>query len=540
MKHPSTTHARWLSGIALLASAATVAAGVPAVAATTPGATTPSTTVAEHGTTKPGGLAGKVKVREVMKHLARFDAIGDRHGDRSAGTPGYRVSRNYVVKRLQRAGYKPQVQAFDFAYFAQLAPSVFEQTSPTPTTYEEDSDNGYALMTYSGSGDVTAPVQPVDLSLGDPAASTSGCEAADFEGFTAGNIALIQRGACAFADKVVNAQDAGATGVIVMNQGTPGRFDAFSGTLSNPVGTVPAIGTTFAIGESLASGEAEVHLAASTESDIRETWNVLAETKGQRRNTVMAGAHLDSVQGANGVNDNGSGSGALLAVAEKLAEQKRKPTNRVRFAWWGAEELGLKGSRHYVDDLATNRPRRFQQIALYLNFDMVASPNYALMVYDGDNSAYPVGPGAAEGPEGSGAIERMFHRFFDRLGTGSDESAFSGRSDYGPFIELNVPAGGLFTGAEGIKTEEQAVQFGGTAGEAYDPCYHAACDDMTNLSRRALRANTAAIAHMVARFARSTRAVNGDSTGHEPPAEPRHAHAHPRHQHRHAEDPVKR
>ena len=253
----------------------------------------------------------------------------------------------------------------------------------------------------------------------------------------------------------------------------------------------------------------------------------------------MAGAHLDSVLGGNGINDNGSGSAALLETAEKMATMKKAPNNRVRFAWWGAEELGLLGSEHYVADLAENRPAAFQKIALYLNFDMVGSPNYALMVYDGNNSAFPVGPNAAEGPEGSGAIERMFHKFFDGYGTGSDETAFSGRSDYGPFIALNVPAGGLFTGAEGVKTAEQAAQFGGTAGEAYDECYHAGLRqpgqrqpsrDQGQHGRDRARGGEVRQEHAL-----------GQRRRHGAPApargDPRHAH---RTAHRHAGDPVAR
>ena len=245
------------------------------------------------------------------------------------------------------------------------------------------------------------------------------------------------------------------------------------------------MGTSFAIGESLATGSPQAHVAATTASEIRQTWNVIAETRGSKRNVVMAGAHLDSVQDGHGINDNGSGSAVLLEVAEQLAHHE-KPNNRVRLAWWGAEELGLLGSEHYVEKLSTNRENAFRKIALYLNFDMVGSPNYALMVYDGDNSTYGTDDGAAVGPAGSGSIERMFHRFFDKLGTGSDETPFSGRSDYGPFIALNVPAGGLFTGAEGVKTPEQAVQFGGEAGAAYDACYHQSCDNLANLDTRAL------------------------------------------------------
>ena len=194
----------------------------------------------------------------------------------------------------------------------------------------------------------------------------------------------------------------------------------------------------------------EARIVTDTASGERNTWNVIAQTKkGNRQNVVMAGAHLDSVAEGNGINDNGSGSAALLETAEAMADGKA-PKNQVRFAWWGAEEAGLLGAYDYVDTMTADSPRKFQNIALYLNFDMVGSPNYMLGVYDGNNDAFPEEESALA-PEGSGAIERMYVNFFEKLGTGSVPTAFSGRSDYGPFIEVNVPAGGLFTGAEGTR-----------------------------------------------------------------------------------------
>jgi Zn-dependent M28 family amino/carboxypeptidase len=171
----------------------------------------------------------------------------------------------------------------------------------------------------------------------------------------------------------------------------------------------------------------------------------------------------------------------------------------VRFAWWGAEEAGLLGSKHYVQNLSAAERRA---IALYLNFDMIASPNFVRFVYDGDNSRYGQAQGATVGPAGSGAIERHFTDYFDALGLATEETAFDGRSDYGPFIGVGIPAGGLFTGAEGIKTPEQARVYGGTAGVAYDRCYHLACDGIRNLSRRALDQMSDAVAHAVLTYAR--------------------------------------
>jgi Zn-dependent M28 family amino/carboxypeptidase len=394
-------------------------------------------------------------------------------------------------------------------------------------------DEDYSLMTYAANGSGTGDLTPVDLQLTTPNTSSSGCEDADFTGFPAGEIALLQRGSCAFGDKVVNAQEAGAVAAVIMNQGDTAaadRQDLFAGTLGAPV-DIPAISVSFPTGQELAASTPTATITAQTDSRIADTWNVTAQTrKGNRQNVVMAGAHLDSVPEGNGINDNGSGSAALLETAEALADMKRKPENQVRFAWWGAEELGLLGSEHYVADLAENHPRQFQNIALYLNFDMVGSPNYILGVYDGNGDSFDP-PVSTEAPEGSAAIERSFHRFFDRIGTDSVDTAFSGRSDYGPFIALNVPAGGLFTGAEGIKTAEEAALFGGTAGVAYDPNYHQVGDTIGNVNRAALTANLGAIKHAVFKYARSTRSVNGNRTGHEPPPPARTARSHADHHH---------
>lgn len=462
---------------------------------------------------KVASLVRSVTGPGVRKHLVAFERIGDQHGSRASGTPGYRASKNYVVNQLRRAGYHPQVQSFDFPYFEVTAPSVLERTAPDPATYAEGTD--FDLLEYSGSGDVTATVEGVDLALDDIENSTSGCEAEDFAGFTAGNIALVRRGTCDFAVKVVNAQDAGAAAVILMNQGNgEDRSGPYIGTLGGPVGTVPAVTTSFAVGRDLEGATARV--STSTESETRTTWNVTAQTqRGRQGNVVMAGAHLDSVVEGNGINDNATGSGALLHVAEKLAKKIKAPKNQVRFAWWGAEESGLLGAEHYVGELAAENPRALRDIALYLNFDMVGSPNYALFVYDGDNSAFPAGDEAAEAPKGSAQIERAFRKFFKSRGLATRPTAFDGRSDYGPFIAEGIPAGGLFTGAEGIKTKAEAKLFGGEAGEAYDACYHQACDDLSNVNMTAVRVNTKAIASLVGTYAFSTKTVNGRATGHD-------------------------
>jgi Zn-dependent M28 family amino/carboxypeptidase len=204
----------------------------------------------------------------------------------------------------------------------------------------------------------------------------------------------------------------------------------------------------------------------------------------------MVGAHLDSVIEGPGINDNGSGVATILEVALQFSRLNINPKNTVRFAFWGAEELNLLGSEFYVAQLSEEE---LADIALYLNFDMVGSPNFVRFVYDGSSDEL--------NPERSGFIENIFVDYFAQLGLASEPTPFDGRSDYGPFIAAGVPAGGLFTGAEGIKTAEQAAIYGGTPGVAYDPCYHQACDTIANLSNTALDQMSDATAHAVMYFA---------------------------------------
>ena len=193
---------------------------------------------------------------------------------------------------------------------------------------------------------------------------------------------------------------------------------------------------------------------------------------------------------------------------------KVNPQNTLRFAWWGAEEASLVGSTLYVNTLSDEE---FAKIALYLNFDMVGSPNYVFFVYDGDDSD---GVGAGPGPTGSAQIEKKFEGFYNSRSVPFKGTDFSGRSDYQAFILNGIPAGGLFTGAEGIKTAEEAGM-GGTAGIAYDPCYHQACDTFANNSDEALGTNSDAIAYVTLSYAMSTEEINGTKgKGNFPPFEP--------------------
>ncbi len=207
--------------------------------------------------------------------------------------------------------------------------------------------------------------------------------------------------------------------------------------------------------------------------------NVLAELPGKDPSrVVMIGAHLDSVEAGPGINDDGSGSASILAVAAAFAAAHPQPDVTVRFAWWGGEELGLLGSEYYVDNLPSAERTK---ITGYLNFDMTGSPNPGYFVYD-DNAA----------------LQQLFTTYFDGLGIVTEpETEGDGRSDHAPFDRVGIPVGGLFSGADYIKTAAQAQNWGGTQGEAFDACYHRSCDTADNIDDTALHNNADAIANAV-------------------------------------------
>ncbi|GGB65329.1 aminopeptidase [Knoellia flava] len=454
-----------------------------------------------------------VTVEGVRAHQEALQKIADNStdpvypGTRAAGTDGYDDSVDYVAGLLRDAGYQVTLDPVDVTF---NFPAVLRQLTPVAAEYET------GVFTGSGSGEVEGNVIPVDLNLTPPRASTSGCEAADFAGkdWSGDNdIALVQRGTCFFGTKAYYAEQAGAEAIIIMNQGnTPDRealIVADGTSIDEPIPGapgpvthgIPVVGASFADGAALAAPGSTAYvqvLPAETRSD----YNVIAELPGKNtENVVMAGAHLDSVIEGPGINDNGSGSAALLETALKMAELT--PQNTIRFGWWAAEEQGLVGSADYVNGLSAAERDR---IALYMNYDMVGSPNYIFMVYDADESTFEA---PVPVPAGSEAIEDVYESYYTKVGELYEDTEFSGRSDYEAFILAGIPSSGLFTGAEVIKTEEQEAIWGGTAGEQFDPCYHEACDTIANNSMHALEVNSDLIAFAMLTFAYSTESVNG-------------------------------
>lgn len=457
-----------------------------------------------------------VTVDGVVEHLEAFQKIADNStdpvypGTRAAGTDGYADSVDYVAGLLRDAGYQVTLDPVEITF---NFPAVLLQLTPIAADYAT------GVFTGSGSGTVAAgDVIPVDINLTGDRASDSGCEAADFAGldFSGENdIALVQRGTCFFGTKAYYAEQAGAEAVIIFNQGnTPDReglivADATSvdapipGNPGPVTHGIPVVGASFADGAALAQSGSTAFVNV-VPAETRTDYNVIAELPGKNAdNVVMAGAHLDSVIEGPGINDNGSGSAALLETA--LAMANINPQNTLRFGWWAAEEQGLVGSADYVAGLSSEERDR---IALYMNYDMVGSPNYVFMVYDADESTFPA-PDGVPIPPGSAAIEDVYEAYYTAIGEPYDDTEFSGRSDYEAFILAGIPSSGLFTGAEEIKTEEQEAIWGGTAGDQFDPCYHEACDTIGNVDRHALDVNSDLIAFAALTFAHSTESVNG-------------------------------
>lgn len=441
-------------------------------------------------------LSKLVKVRNMKFHQKILQRIADENdGNRGAGTSGYDQSVRYAAIMLKLSGYDVEIQDFDFPFFQERTDPAFEQVSPNSIAYTPNTPEGFNTMTFSGSGEVMAVIQQVDLvepPAPDPNTSTSGCEEEDFDGFIDGSIALIQRGSCTFYQKAINAQAAGAVAVVIYNEGQDGRKEAIGATLGSPEFNIPVIFASYGIGKKLldASEPVSVKVRTDTLSETRQTQNIIARSRGgDVNNTLVVGAHLDSVLAAPGINDNGSGSAAVLETAMKMGWFYPHPQNKVIFALWGAEELGLIGSNYWVDNLT---PEQLAQIRLYLNFDMIGSPNFVRFVYDGDGSE-----GGNPGPAGSELVEQFFVDYFANKGMASDPTAMAGNSDYAPFMAAGVPVGGLFTGAGGLKTDEQAALYGGVAGQPYDPNYHTEEDNIDNVNfeveKQMLKAMAAAI-----------------------------------------------
>jgi len=287
---------------------------------------------------------------------------------------------------------------------------------------------------------------------------------------------VISRGNCTFREKINLAISAGAVGIIIYNQGdSVDREGLFNGDVGGLV-SVPTFFVSYLLGTTLTEvSDLKLHMYYHGQETNVTTSNVIVDTPfGEATSVIVVGSHLDSRPEGPGINDDGSGSAANLEFAIQLHKLGLKTFSKIRFCWWGAEEIGLKGSTFYVNNLNS---AALANIVVNLNFDMIASPNFLRAVYNGSNAQ----DGAIR--KASQRVTDLFTAEFDKNNLAWNLTSFDGRSDYGPFIAHGIPAGGLFTGAEAIKTVGGRTKYGGLANAAYDPCYHQACDTVGNINQ---------------------------------------------------------
>lgn len=425
-------------------------------------------------------LDERVTVEGVTEHLENLAEIAATSGGtRASGTPGYARSARYVRDRLVASGYAVTFQRFGFPFFR--VSGTGSVTLADKEGFREGAD--FKAMIYSAAGQVEAPIRPLGT-IRDPGQRDGpGCNASAYDRFPAGAIVLLRPGPCFYRDQVEVAQDAGAVAVIFAMP-TYERGAVLRPTLLTPASIeVPVLAASNEMGLELFARAGDTAIVRSRViNERRTTMNVIAELPGSDDDgVVMSGGHLDSVIDGPGINDNASGVAALLEVAEELSEIDAEAP--VRFAFWSAEELGLLGSTAYVERLSSSDRNA---IEAYLNFDMLASRNFVVYIYDD--------PGVSEGSQ---HIHDLFESYFSSENIPATDIDLEGRSDHGPFIEAGIAVGGLFTGADMIKTDREEERFGGVAGDQQDPCYHLACDDIENVDLEVLGQMTAAFAHVL-------------------------------------------
>lgn len=435
----------------------------------------------------------KVTVDAMMGHLGKLQEIADANdGNRALGTPGYAASVDYVAGVLRDKGFDVTTDEFEVRLPFADEPALLvgdESVKATPLNY---------TIGTPPEG-VTGRLVPARVD------ETPGCAPADYDGLPVeGAVVLVDRGACAFGIKQQIAAERGARAMIVVNN-VDG--DQIGGTLGADTDVkIPVVGVAKAEGARLRANPGDVALKLNAGVRVERTRNVVAQTKtGDTHNVVMAGAHLDSVPEGPGINDNGSGVAAVLETAVQLGSSPQV-RNAVRFGFWGAEELGLVGSTKYIETLDVEA---LKDIALYLNFDMLASPNPGYFTYDGDQSAPPSPGGVPRVPEGSAGIERTLTAYLAGAGKPGRDTDFDGRSDYDGFTQAGIPAGGLFAGAEGNKSVEEADLWGGQGEKPFDPNYHKAGDTIENVDRTAFEIQGRGVAYAVGLYAQDETGRNG-------------------------------
>jgi Peptidase family M28/PA domain len=485
----------------------------------------------------PSKLLECIQTDDLMAHMQAFQDIADANPgpdgmpSRNSGEPGYKASADYVADVMEDAGYNVTIQTYKFDYYAYSGIPTFSEVSPNAHDYLLGTEWGPGQTTGStigvslvAAGGIVIPPTPAP-------SSTSGCTMADFPLTISGHVALIQRGGCNFGVKVLNAQAAGATGVVIFNEGNPGRTGLTIGSMvdanGNPfIPTIPVGFTTFAVGEDLfnqiQAGSAPV-VSLSVPAIVTpnvDDYNVIAESKGGDKNHVLVvDAHLDAIYGA-GMLDNASGSAAILDIAQKM--KNVDPVNKLRFVWFGGEELGLLGSTYYINNLTATQA---SHIGYDLDADVLATPNYSIGVLDPaapdffGRTVTATFPNRVYKPSTIARDQAI--RYFDSQGLNHILFSPVGTDAFN-FNAVGIPASGLLTGQDCCKTQEEVDLFGGQLGNyegnlgTFDGgCVDNPfrwCDNLDNNDPDVLTFMSKAFADMVVRMAFDTKIMSSSAS----------------------------
>ena len=486
----------------------------------------------------PATLIPCIQQGELWDHMQAFQQIADDnpgpdgHPSRNSGEPGYLESALYVKRRMEAAGYTARLQPYKFTYSSFVGTPAWSESTPTPRSFQLVTD----WNPGTSNGDANANIQPaggIVLPPTETPTSASGCTSADFDPATmTGKIALIQRGSCNFGVKVLNAKAAGAVGVVIFNEGNsnPDRTAVLSGSLldanDNPfVPDIPVAFTSFAIGKSLYDqykAGTPPHMSLSIHVVVdpnRDDWNVIAESKGGDKNHVLVvDAHLDAIFGA-GMLDNASGSATILEIAEMM--KNVNPRNKLRFIWFGGEELGLLGSQFYVDNLSSNEA---SHIGYDLDADVTATPNYLIGVLDPaapdlfGRTVTETFPNRVYKP--STVARDQAVSYLDSIGKNHEFLSPVG-TDAISFNQIGIPASGVLTGQDCCKTQEEVNLFGGQLGN-YEGNLGTSdggcvdnpfrwCDNLDNNDPKVMTFMSRAFANMVVNMAFDTKIMSSST-----------------------------
>ncbi|CAF3442452.1 unnamed protein product [Rotaria socialis] len=450
-------------------------------------------------------LAASIHIDEVMSYLNGLQRIGKaEHGTRAVGTSGFNATLDFIRSYLTaNTNYKVTTSVFSVIQTALAREPILMSSingNVVNHTYSASaSSTEFYYVQHTRSANFS---DYVDLTV----IPNVGCSDADWRKASpppAGRVVLVKRGDCTFVEKGELASKYKAAALLLYNDGTaPDRMAPLFVTLGEN-NTLPALFLSFDLGQKLATAatemragnvRAKLNIVRRSDFPILSA-NICADTPtGDPTQTIVIGSHSDSVTDGVGINDNGSGTAANLALAVTLARLFRSPAYpkykyRVRFCWWGAEELGLLGSDFHVKQAKTLNTigDRLSDYLINLNYDMLGSPNYIFGIYDGRTANNATPP---EALPGSNKITAVFRDWFIRQNLPWDYTDFSGRSDYGPFLAEGIVAGGLFSGGDDIKTQKQRDRYdeilgqglGGISGIIQDPCYHKACDSIQNIN----------------------------------------------------------